>query len=68
LTKQLWNPRGSLDVTVNDGVVDLRGCILDERERQALIVAAENTAGVKRVNDHLVFIEPMSGTVLAPPD
>jgi CBS domain-containing protein len=68
LQKQKWSPMGSIDVTVHDGVANLWGCILDERERQALIVAAENTAGVKRVNDHMAFVEPMSGMVLAPPE
>ncbi|MBN8955158.1 MAG: CBS domain-containing protein [Rhizobiales bacterium] len=65
---QKWSPTGSIDVTVHDGVANLWGCILDERERQALIVAAENTAGVKQVNDHLTFVEPMSGMVLPPPE
>jgi osmotically-inducible protein OsmY len=68
LKKQKWTPRESLDVNVRDGVVELRGCILDERERQAIIVAAENTAGVKRVVDQLVFVEPMSGMVFASPE
>ncbi|MGE0751404.1 MAG: CBS domain-containing protein [Variibacter sp.] len=68
LKKQKWTPRETLDVNVREGVVELRGCILDERERQAIIVAAENTAGVKRVVDHLVFVEPMSGMVFAPPE
>jgi CBS domain-containing protein len=68
IQKQKWSPTGSIDVTVHDGVVNLWGCILDERERQALIVAAENTAGVKQVNDHLAFVEPMSGMVLPPPE
>lgn len=68
LRKQQWSPLGSVDVTVHNGVVDLWGGILDERERQALIVAAEDTPGVKRVNDHLAFIEPMSGMAFVPPD
>jgi CBS domain-containing protein len=62
-----WAPLASLDITVRNGVVDLWGSITDERERQALVVAAENIPGVKAVNDHLVWIEPMSGvTFLAP--
>jgi hypothetical protein len=35
--------------------------ITDDRERAGLIVAAENILGVKRVRDHLVWVEPMSG-------
>jgi CBS domain-containing protein len=36
----------------------------DDRERQAIMVAAENVPGVKAVRDHLVWIEPTSGTVI----
>ena len=49
---------------VRNGVVDLWGTITDERERQALIVAAQNIPGVKDVQDHLVWVEPMSGVVI----
>ena len=59
-------PGADAYVVVRDGMVDLWGTITDERERQALIVAAENVPGVKRVNDHLAWIEPMSGMVLEP--
>jgi CBS-domain-containing membrane protein len=37
---------------VTDGVVELWGNITDERERQAIIVAAENAPDVKAVKDH----------------
>ena len=40
------------------------GVILDEKEREALRVAAENVPGVKAVEDHLVWVEPVSGTVI----
>ena len=42
----------------------LWGTITDERERQALIVAARNIPGVKDVQDHLIWVEPMSGVVI----
>ena len=67
LEKEKWAPTGLLNVTVKDGVVDIWGTITDERERQALIVAAENISGVKRVNDHLAWIEPNTGVVFGPP-
>ncbi len=57
--KQRWAPQ--VNVMVKNGVADLWGTILDERERQACIVAVENVAGVKQVHDHLVWVEPMSG-------
>lgn len=39
---------------------ELSGAIFDERERQAAIVAAENVAGVKAVEDGLFCADPMS--------
>jgi CBS domain-containing protein len=59
LAKQPWAPR--VNVVVKNGVAELWGGILDERERQGLTVAAENVAGVKAVHDHLVWVEPYSG-------
>jgi CBS domain-containing protein len=67
LKKQPWAPMASIDLLVSDGVVTFSGAILDDRQRQALRVAAENIPGVKKVEDHLVWIEPMSGTVIAAP-
>jgi osmotically-inducible protein OsmY len=61
--KEKWAPTGMLNVVVRDGVADIWGTITDERERQALIVAAENVPGVKRVNDHVAWIEPTTGTI-----
>ncbi len=54
LGNQRWAP--NINVVVRNGVVELWGMITDERERQALVVAAENIAGVKQVHDHLVWI------------
>jgi CBS domain-containing protein len=65
---QKWAPVNMIDVIVRNGIVELWGTITDERERQALIVAAENVPGVKRVNDHITWIEPTSGMVLQPPE
>ena len=64
LEQQKWAPVGFLNVIVRNGVVDLWGTITDERERQALIVAAQNTPGVKDVQDHLVWVDPTSGVVI----
>jgi CBS domain-containing protein len=64
LAKVAWVPRDGLSITVTDGVVDLNGVILEEKEREALRVVAENVAGVKAVEDHLVWIEPVSGIVI----
>lgn len=63
-----WAPRSLLDIVVRDSDVHLYGTILDEREREALCVAARNISGVKAVHDHLVWCEPTSGAVLGLPD
>jgi CBS domain-containing protein len=66
LAKAAWVPRDGLSITVQNGVVDLNGVILEEKEREALRVVAENAPGVRAVEDHLVWIEPVSGTVIEP--
>jgi CBS domain-containing protein len=63
LEKNDWCPFG-LSVVVRDGIVHLNGVITEERARQAAIIAAENVAGVKKVHDHLCWVEPMSGMYL----
>jgi len=55
-----WRPVG-FEVTVRKGVVHLHGIITSDKARQAAIVAAENTAGVKQVHDHLCFVDTYSG-------
>ncbi|HUB10382.1 MAG TPA: CBS domain-containing protein [Acetobacteraceae bacterium] len=67
LDKQSWTPLTTLNVTVADRVVDLWGTITNEEERRAICVLAENTPGVQQVNDHMVFVEPYSGTVIDGP-
>jgi osmotically-inducible protein OsmY len=47
-------------------MVTLTGVILDDRQRGAIRVAAENTPGVKSVEDQVAFVEPMSGMVIPP--
>jgi CBS domain-containing protein len=61
LKKQPWAPVSRIDVTVRNGVVQLSGTITDERQRQALRVVAENISGVKKVEDYIVWIDPVSG-------
>lgn len=66
INREQWAPAASINVTVQEGVVELSGVIIDERQRQALKIAAENIAGVKEVKDHLVWIEPTSGVTIEP--
>jgi CBS domain-containing protein len=64
LEKVDWAPRDGLTIAVADGVVELNGVVFDEHEREALRVAAENIPGVKGISDRLVWVEPVSGTVV----
>jgi CBS domain-containing protein len=64
MKKQPWAPLAVTDIDVSNGVVKLSGVVLDDRQRGALRVAAENIPGVKKVEDTIVWIEPMSGTVI----
>ncbi len=68
MQKERWAPVATANVVVHDGVVELWGVIVDERQREALKVAAENIPGVKAVNDHLVWVEPTSGMTIEPAD
>jgi osmotically-inducible protein OsmY len=63
LQKEHWAPVGALDVIVRQGVVELWGTITDERQRQALVVVAENIPGVKAVRDYLAWVDATSGMV-----
>jgi CBS domain-containing protein len=68
IAKEQWAPAATANVVVHDGVVELWGVIIDERQREALKVAAENIPGVKSVKDHMVWIEPVSGLTIEPRD
>jgi CBS domain-containing protein len=66
LGRQVWAPVSLIDPIVRNGVVELWGTITDQRERQALVVAAENVPGVKAVSDQLVWVDATSGMVVSP--
>ncbi len=67
LEKKDWCPFG-LSVIVRDGIVHITGVITEERPRQATIVAAKNVAGVRKVHDHLCWVDTMSGMYLNSPE
>jgi len=52
LRQASWRPC-PMNVTVRDGIVGLSGVVKHESARKAAIVAAENVAGVRKVNDYL---------------
>jgi CBS domain-containing protein len=66
LAKQSWAPAALIDPVVRNGVIELWGTITDERERPALVIAAENVPGVKGVHDHLAWVDATSGMVFGP--
>jgi CBS domain-containing protein len=53
LKAQRWAEVSPANVTVKDGVVHLWSSYLSEQEKRALVVASENTPGVRRVEDHM---------------
>jgi CBS-domain-containing membrane protein len=53
LKAQRWAEVSPANVTVKDGVVHLWSSYLSEQEKRALVVAAENIPGVRRVEDHM---------------
>lgn len=61
IEKETWVPPRPIDISVADGIVELRGVITDERQRQALGVLVENIPGVKGVRDRLVWTGSGSG-------
>ena len=62
-----WRPIG-FEATVRNGVVHLHGIITTDKARQATIVAAQNTSGVKEVHDHLCFVDGYSGFYVESPE
>ena len=57
----------SVDLKVEDGIVELLGVVTDPRQRQAIRVLAENMPGVRGVVDHLLWVESMSGIPMEAP-
>jgi CBS domain-containing protein len=53
LKAQRWAEVSPANITVKDGVVHLWSSYLSDQEKRALVVAAENTHGVRRVEDHM---------------
>jgi CBS domain-containing protein len=57
LERQSWAPTSLINVIVLKGVIQLWGVITDERQRQAIRAAAENTPGAIAVDDHLMLVQ-----------
>jgi CBS domain-containing protein len=61
IAREKWMPQTGIRIEVKAGIVDLEGIILSDSERRVVTVIAENAAGVKHVNDHLVYVDAGSG-------
>jgi CBS domain-containing protein len=61
IDRQSWAPRGSVRISVDNGIVTLDGAVTDDRLREGLRVLAENVPGVTKVRDRICWIEPNSG-------
>jgi len=55
LGAQPWAHTALLNVTVNDGIVDIWGITQSEAEKKALRVAAETMPGVRAVNNNVIM-------------
>ena len=58
LSNKGFASHGSLNVIVDDGVIELWGWVETEPEREALLLAASEVEGVKEVRDHFGKISP----------
>jgi CBS domain-containing protein len=62
LNGELWRPL-LLNVTVNDGNVDLWGFVSSNDEKKAARIAVEGIVGVKSINDYLTIPPPETAMV-----
>jgi CBS domain-containing protein len=60
LKRHKWAEASPGNITVKDGVVHLWGTVLSEEEQEALRVAAENTKGVRSVENHTTVLPTVS--------
>lgn len=61
LVKKGFVSHGALNVIVDKGVVELWGWVESDSERQAMLLAAGEIAGVKEVRDHFGKMAPWIG-------
>ncbi len=58
LDSQPWCRGNRVSTIVAGGEVYLEGVVFDERDREAIRVAAQNVPGVKAVRDHIEYVDP----------
>jgi osmotically-inducible protein OsmY len=57
-----------MDAEVRNGKVVLSGTLTDPRQREAIHVVIEREAPGLTIVDHMVWIEPYSGSVMEVPE
>jgi CBS domain-containing protein len=67
LAAQPWSPRHNISVTVKGGVVALTGTVSGYEQREALQVLIEDIAGVRKIRDQLLIVDPYLGTAIESP-
>lgn len=63
LQSQHWAPRVEIHVFVQNGVVELRGSVVDERMKNGIRVLSEQTPGTKEVKNYIDVILPIQDFV-----
>ncbi len=67
LARQPWSPRHNICVTVKNGVVSLSGTVSGFELREALQVLIADIAGVRKIYDQLLVVNPyLDTTTLSP--
>jgi len=61
LAIETWAPRTGIHIKVKDRVVDIEGVVMNDADRRAVNVIAENAPGVVQVHDNLIYVDPGSG-------
>lgn len=60
---QTWTPDLTVNVTVQDGRVSLYGLVASEDERRAMVIAAEEVAGIGKVDNQLTLASTVRAMV-----
>jgi CBS domain-containing protein len=67
LASQPWSPGHRISISVKDGVVALSGTVSGYEQRDALQVLVEDVAGVCKIRDELLVLDPYLGTAIMSP-
>ena len=65
--RRAWASATCIDADVRKGIVTLRGIVFNGQERAALHALAGNLAGVRGIEDQLIWVDPAAGLGLDEP-